>query len=63
MTEHVDTELTAEQLDDKYNPEGGGQHPDFTREDWMWAVSNEDTLSGYWAWVVMRIRETNEEEE
>ena len=30
--------LTAEQLDDKYNPDGEGQHP-------------EDTRSGYWEWV------------
>lgn len=43
--------LTAEQLDDKYNPEGGGQHPEYTRADWRAAVDNEDTISGYWEWV------------
>lgn len=43
--------LTAEQLDDKYNPEGGGQHPVYTRADWRAAVDNEDTISGYWEWV------------
>lgn len=50
-----DVELTAEQLDDKYNPEGGGEHPMHTRRMWMDAVANEDTISGYWNWVESEI--------
>ena len=55
---HPDYHLTAEQLDDKYNPDGGGQHPDFTRHDWRIAVSREETLRGYWDWVHAQIEET-----
>jgi hypothetical protein len=43
--------LTADELDGKYNPEGDGQHPEYTRADWRAAVENEDTISGYWEWV------------
>lgn len=51
-----DSELSAEQLDDKYNSDGGGEHPMFTRQMWREAVANEDTLSGYWPWLVDEIR-------
>lgn len=52
-TEHPndDRDLTPEQLDDKYNQDGGGQHPKHTRQDWQVAVGLDDTLLGYWAWV------------
>lgn len=46
-----DVDLSPEQLDDKYNPEGGGQHPVHTRSEWIQDVANENTLSGYWEWV------------
>lgn len=46
-----DADLTPEQLDDKYNPHGDGEHPKHTREDWREAVAQEHTISGYWAWV------------
>ena len=52
-----DTDLTAEQLDDKYNPDGDGEHPTHTRSDWRWAGENEDTLVGYWEWVTHRLWE------
>ena len=52
MNELNDWELTADQLDDKYNPEGEGEHPVLTRKNWMYAVANEDTLQGYWDWVL-----------
>lgn len=61
MTETSDDYgLTADQLNDKYNPEGGGQHPAYTREDWMLAVANEDTLVGYWDWAWHRLEEERE---
>lgn len=40
----VDAELAAEQLDDKYNPEGDGEHPAIPRKDWRRAVQEEETL-------------------
>jgi hypothetical protein len=27
------------------------QHPEYSLSDWKWAVTNEDTRLGYWAWV------------
>lgn len=46
-----DHELTAEQLDEKYNETGDGEHPRFLRIDWQIAVGAEETISGYWAWL------------
>ena len=51
-----DLDLLPIQLDDKYNPEGDGQHPHFTRDQWREAVTREDTLSGYWDWVHHQIQ-------
>ncbi|CAB5555712.1 Uncharacterised protein [Stutzerimonas stutzeri] len=50
-----DLELNAEQLDDKYNACGNGEHPMFTRSMWREAVSQQDTLSGYWGWVSHKV--------
>lgn len=50
-----DSTLTADQLDHKYNQDGGGQHPVHTRDDWINAVSNDETLIGYWDWVEHQI--------
>lgn len=52
-----DRDLYSDQLDDKYNPEGDGEHPAFTRRDWRDAVANEDTVTGYWDWVYYKIGE------
>lgn len=52
-----DRQLTPEQLDDKYNPDGDGEHPDFSRWDWRQAVASEDTIVGYWEWVSHQIYE------
>lgn len=46
-----DIDLSAEELEQKYSPQGGGEHPDFPREDWREMIRIEDTLLGYWAWV------------
>lgn len=45
----------AETLDDKYNHDGDGEHPDFTRAQWRAAVANEETLLGYWQWAADKI--------
>lgn len=50
-----DATLTAEQLDDKYNPDGGGEHPLHSRGDWREAVDQLDTISGYWDWVAHQL--------
>ena len=42
---------SAEELDEMFNPKGGGEHPGYPREEWRHAVANEDTISGYWEWV------------
>lgn len=60
--EGEDQGLTAEQLDSKYNPDGGGEHPKHTREDWRNAVANDDTILGYWDWLEEQIQEECEEE-
>lgn len=46
-----DYELSAEQLDCKYNPDGDGEHPKYTREAWREAVRDKDTIAGYWNWL------------
>lgn len=51
---------TAEQLDMKYNPDGDGEHPEFTREAWIQAVGAGDTLRGYWEWVASELEECTE---
>lgn len=50
-----DIGLSAVQLDDKYNLEGDGEHPNFPRSLWRGEVVNENTLLGYWEWVVHQI--------
>lgn len=54
-----DAHLSADQLDDKYNPEGAGEHPMFTRQMWREAVANEDTICGYWSWLVSEIAQAH----
>ena len=51
----ADKGLTAEQLDDKYNPEGYGEHPVITRECWQQEVFEGNTLLGYWDWLVSEL--------
>ena len=46
-----DALLTEEQLDEKYNPDGDGEHPTHTRDCWQRAVLNDETSQGYWQWV------------
>jgi hypothetical protein len=56
-----DVLLTAKQLDDKYNPDGGGEHPIHIRDLWREAVLGGVTLLGYWDWVEYQIElKTNE---
>lgn len=43
--------LSAEQLDELYNADGDGEHPQITRATWREAVSKQETVSGYWPWL------------
>lgn len=52
-----DAALDAEELEEKYSPTGGGEHPLFKREDWRTAVNSDDTLLGYWGWVVNQLNQ------
>lgn len=52
----TDRELTPEQLDEKYNPDGVGEHPVFTRALWKKAVADDETFFGYWQWVSWMLR-------
>ena len=54
-----DAALSAEELEDKYAGEDGswGEHPIFRRQEWREEVANDDTLQGYWAWVVSKLNE------
>lgn len=52
-----DYHLTPEELDARYNPEGGGEHSVFSRADWRQQVMDEVTISGYWAWVAHMIEQ------
>ena len=53
--------LTADQLDDKYNPDGDGEHPGFPRAMWRDWVDQRDTISSYWVWVSYMLRAAEEE--
>lgn len=55
-----DLTLNPEELEHKYSPEGGGQHPFFDRAGWITAVARHDTVCGYWDWVYNAIQ--NDEE-
>lgn len=55
-----DIDLTAEQLDAKYNPNGDGEHPKHTRGEWVGEVFALSTLRGYWDWVVSEIEQDGE---
>lgn len=57
----VDKTLNAFGLNSKYNRnspqslDGGGEHPLFTRMEWIRVVSEEEVILGYWDWVVEMI--------
>lgn len=48
--------MDADLLDARYNPDGDGEHPIYTRYQWREAVSVEETLLGYWEWVEYQLK-------
>ncbi len=55
MNTQEDLQLSPEQLDDKYNLDGDGEHPVYPRKAWRDAVAREETLFGYWEWVAYKL--------
>lgn len=55
LTLTEDLSCPGNQLDDKYNPEGDGEHPVISRAEWREAVAQHHTVSGYWDWVAHEI--------
>ena len=52
----MDTELTADELEDKYSAAPGhGDHPTYTHGEWRAEVAREETWLGYWDWVENQI--------
>jgi hypothetical protein len=56
-----DSRLSSEQLRTRY--ELAGEHACFTKQDWKDEVSNDETLRGYWDWVLAKIEQAGEESE
>ncbi|MBG6083089.1 hypothetical protein [Rubrivivax gelatinosus] len=52
-----DADLSADELEEKYNPGGGGEHPVLLRAHWRHDVASELTIRGYWHWVADVIQE------
>lgn len=50
-----DYHLSADQIEAKYSPDGGGEQPQFKRSDWQIEVESGNTISGYWNWVASEI--------
>lgn len=50
-----DRVLDVEQLEQKYSPKGGGEHPAYARADWMMDVAGGETIMGYWQAVHHRL--------
>jgi hypothetical protein len=52
----ADRPLTPEELDDEYNQDGDGEHPEMTRALWRQQVAEQRTIAGYWEWVAYMLR-------
>lgn len=56
-----DLDMSAEQLDDKYNQDGDGEHPVITAEAWRAKVADHGTRQGYWEWLEYRMTQIQED--
>lgn len=57
MSKEIAQALSAEELDGLYNPNGDGEHPVYTRQQWRREVSAENTSSGYWQWLADQLED------
>ena len=55
--------LTEEQLDHKYNLDGDGQHPGYTRWEWRSRVAQECTVVGYWVEYQLEMEQSELDED
>lgn len=61
MTRTLEAAMTPTQLREALGH--WGEHPDHPVADWRYEVANDDTRSGYWEWVALRLATDDEEEE
>lgn len=45
------TPSSASELEEMFSPDGDGEYPAYTRQEWREAVASQTTLLGYWQWV------------
>ena len=65
MPEKPDKELTATELQEKYDHVSGkwGEHPDYRMEAWGEAAADLSTRLGYWDWVVAQLEQDGDEDD
>lgn len=57
MRSDSDKGSSAEELDDKYNQDGEGEHPKYTRHTWQtYLSSHPNFVLGYWEWIAYMVR-------
>jgi hypothetical protein len=61
LLEHMQTGWTPEKLRSYYANGGSVGHPEFPEETWQQAVSQKETIRGYWEWVAAQSEESNYE--
>lgn len=54
------TPRSAEELDEEYNQDGTGEHPVYTRSEWIIAIMDGNTVLGYWQWLANLLEEAEE---
>ncbi|MGF6281848.1 hypothetical protein ABH908_000119 [Pseudomonas frederiksbergensis] len=54
-----DSKLTTDQLRAKHYE--AGEHAHFTKQEWKDEVGNDETIRGYWDWVMAQIEQAGDE--
>ena len=58
----VETKDTPQRYYDQFGDQGvWNEHPDFSKEDWQYEVSQADTILGYWEWAQQQEQHNMEE--
>ena len=61
VVNNADTDMAAARLREEH----GGHwrnHPNYSHQDWMAEVANNDTRLGYWQWVASQVEQADEED-
>jgi hypothetical protein len=66
-TLYADQQLTADELRLKYfdpadRSGGEGEHPRFSKWDWLQVVAQRSTVLGYWEWVEAQVEQAYDKE-